>query len=359
MSRVLLVGKGPPDRGGISAFLQRLLDGPLAREHDLRLLNLTRPDEVGGAGRFTASNVRRTLRDAAAVRRAAAGVDVVHVHTALVPLATLIRAGVLVRTARPRRNRVLLHVHSGLVEQWLHGRARRLLARLLLRPAHAVIACSEGSRRILAAALGDRVVLVDNGVDVEAFSPAERPVGGPPRVLYAGLVSPRKGVPDLVRASRLLLERGVEHELLLAGGTPDEGLAAEEAARREHSPSARWLGPQPHEAMGDLYRSADVFCLPSWWEAMPLAILEAMATGLPVVATPVGDVPRVVRPGATGLLVPLQDEEALADALEELLTDPAKRGAWGRAARDLVVRHHSAGAMAGEIGALYGATAYK
>lgn len=354
MSRVLLVGKGPPDRGGISAFLQRLLASPLATRHELRVLNLTRPGPPSGAGRFTTSNAARTLRDLVDVRRAAADADVVHVHTALVPLATLLRAGALVRAARPRRNRVLLHVHSGLVERWLHGRrARRLLVRLLLRPCDVVVACSEGSREVLAAAAGGRVRLVDNGVDVEEFSPGDRPGDGAPRILYAGLLSPRKGVPDLVRASRLLLERGVEHELVIAGGTPDEGPEAERAARREDSPAARWLGPQPHEAMRDLYRSADVFCLPSWWEAMPLSVLEAMATGLPVVATPVGDVPRVVRPGETGLLVPLQDEEALADALGELLTDEARRAVLGRAARALVLERHSEAAMMEEIAHLY------
>lgn len=359
MTRVLLVGKGPPDRGGISAFLQRLLASSLASRHELRLLNLTRSAPPEGAGRFTTSNVARTVRDVLDVRRAAAAADVVHVHTALVPLPTLLRAGVLSRAARPRRTRVLLHVHSGLVERWLHRRWRRLLVRLLLRPCEVVVACSEGSREVLAAALWERVVLIDNGVDVEQFSPAEPAAGGPPRILYAGLLSPRKGVPDLVRASRLLLERGLDHELVIAGGTPDEGPEAERAARREDSPAARWIGPQPHEAMRDLYRSAAVFCLPSWWEAMPLSVLEAMAAGLPVVATPVGDVPRVVRPGETGLLVPLQDEEALADALAELLRDPARRAALGRRARELVVEHHSEAAMVEEIAGLYASSATK
>ncbi|HEX2196238.1 MAG TPA: glycosyltransferase family 4 protein, partial [Actinomycetota bacterium] len=123
--------------------------------------------------------------------------------------------------------------------------------------------------------------------------------------------------------------------------------------------AVRLLGTRPPEEMPAAFAAADVFCLPSWWEAMPLSILEAMATGLPVVATPVGDVPRVVRPYETGLLVPLQDEEALADALEELLTEPAKRAEWGRAARDLVVERHSAASMAAKIGALYVASTYK
>lgn len=352
MSRVLLVGKGPPDRGGISAFLQRLLDGPLAREHELALLNLTRSGPLAG-GRFTASNVSRTVADARLLRRASRDVDVVHVHTALVPLVTLVRAGILVRAARPRRNRVLLHVHSGLVELWLRGRARAFLTRLLLRPCHTVIACSEGSRAALSAVLGARVVLVDNGVDTDAFAPGTNDREGPPRVLYAGLISPRKGVGDLVRASRLLVERGVDHELVLAGGTPDEGPEDEREARAEDSPAARWVGPQPHGAMPDLHRSAGVFCLPSWWEAMPLSVLEAMASGVPVVATSVGDVPRVVRPGATGLLVPPRSPEALAAALEELLTDEAKRREWGHAARRLVVENHSEGVVVDGLRELY------
>lgn len=350
MSRVLLVGKGPPDRGGISAFLQRLLASSLAREHDLSLLNLSRPGPPAG-GRFTASNVTRTLRDAAELRRAARDADVVHIHTALVPLVTMVRAGILARSAR--RTRVLLHVHSGLVEIWLKGRIRGVLTRLLLRPCGTVVACSEGSRAALATVLGDRVVLVDNGVDTAAFSPpAERP-GGKPRILYAGLLSPRKGVPELVRASRLLLERGVDHELVIAGGTPDEGPDDEREARSEDSPAARWIGPQPHEAMASLYRSATVFCLPSWWEAMPLSILEAMATGLPVVATDVGDVPRVVRPGETGLLVGPRNPAGLAAALEELLTDPARAAAWGDNARRLVEERHSEAVTVGGLGNLY------
>lgn len=350
MSRVLLVGKGPPDRGGISAFLQRLLASPLAREHDLSLLNLSRPGPPAG-GRFTASNVTRTLRDAAELRRAAAGADIVHIHTALVPLVTMVRVALFARSAR--RARVLLHVHSGLVEIWQKGRLRALITKLLLRPCDTVVACSEGSRAALATVLGDRVVLVDNGVDTTAFTPPPARAPEKPRILYAGLLSPRKGVPELVAASRLLLERGVDHELVIAGGTPDEGPDDEVAARAEDSPAARWIGPQPHEAMAGLYRDADVFCLPSWWEAMPLSILEAMATGLPVVATAVGDVPSVVRPGRTGLLVAPRDAAGLAAALEELLTDGDKRAAWGKNARTLVEERHSEAVTVDALGRLY------
>jgi glycosyltransferase involved in cell wall biosynthesis len=341
--RILLVGKGPPDRGGISAFVGRL-EQRLAEHHDVRLLNLTR-NEVPAGGRLTRANVLRTVADVRRLRGEARAADAVHIHSALVPFVTLLRAGVLARAARPRRNRVLVHVHSGLVERWLRGRWRALAMRVLLRPCHAVIACSHGSRDALAGPLGGRVVLVDNGVDLGRFGGDPEAGHSPPRVLYAGLLSPRKGVVDLIEASRLLLERGVDHELWIAGGTPDEGPAAEEEARSEDSPAARWLGPRPHELMPDLYRAADVFCLPSWWEAMPLSVLEAMAAGRPVVATEVGDVPRAVLPGRTGTLVPPRDPGALADALAELLADPRRRAAYGRAGRELVETRFSEDAM--------------
>ena len=82
------------------------------------------------------------------------------------------------------------------------------------------------------------------------------------------------------------------------------------------------------------YASADVFCLPSWWEAMPLSILEAMASGLPVVATDVGDVAREVEDGTTGYVVPVRSPQRLVDALQQLLLDRELRrrmGASGRA----------------------------
>src|SRR5439155_12574127 len=101
-SRVLLVGKGPPDRGGISAFLQALLHGDLPSRFEVRMLNLTR-EEVSRSGRLTKANVARTLADARSMWRAARGEDLVHIHTALVPHVTMVRTGTLALIARLRR----------------------------------------------------------------------------------------------------------------------------------------------------------------------------------------------------------------------------------------------------------------
>jgi glycosyltransferase involved in cell wall biosynthesis len=194
---------------------------------------------------------------------------------------------------------------------------------------------------------------VDNGVDVSRFTGTPR-AHDPPRVLYVGLLTPRKGVLDLLEASRLLAARGVRHEVWLVGGTPDEGpAAAEPVLRAAESADARRLGQRLPEQMPDVYREGDVFCLPSWWEAMPLSVLEAMASGLPVVATDVGDVGRVVKDGATGRLVPAKDPSALADALETLLVDADRRRALGAAGRRLVTEAFSAPATAQHLDRIY------
>jgi glycosyltransferase involved in cell wall biosynthesis len=198
----------------------------------------------------------------------------------------------------------------------------------------------------------ERVELIDNGVPVEAY--ARTPTGHDvPRVLYVGLLTPRKGVVDLLTAARLLRDREIPHELWLLGGTPDEGPTAEAEVRAALDGTARLLGTRPPEEMPAAFAEADVFCLPSWWEAMPLSILEAMAAGLPVVATDVGDVARAVEHGVTGLVVPAHDPEGLAEALATLLADPDLRRRMGAAGRERATTRFSSGVTARQVSALY------
>ena len=353
MSRVLLVGKGPPDRGGISAFMQTLLAGELKASHRIGLLNLYR-DEVLHGGRFTRANITRTLADARSLWRASRQADVVHINTALVPSATLLRAGLLALVARAAGARAIVHAHSGRIDLWLTTPLRRLLVRLALAPADRVLTVSESSRRYLARSLGSsRVTLVDNGIDPSGYGPVE-PAHQPPAILFAGVLSPRKGLIDLIKASSLLQRRGLAHQLLVVGGPPEEGPQAEaETLEAANGAPVRFLGTQPHDEMARLYRSVDVFCLPSWWEAMPLTILEAMASGLPVVASTVGDIPRAIDDGVTGRLVAPQQPEALADALDPLLRDPQLRASMGRAGRQRVERLFNIRGTCAALDAIY------
>lgn len=352
MSRVLLVGKGAPDRGGIPVFLTTLMRSELAELHDIEFLNVAH-DETPQGGQVTVANLRRTVRDTLAVGRAARRSDIVHIHSALAPTVTVLRASLMASAARLAGSRVVMHAHGGNIETWLSDPWRRGLVRLALAPADLVIAVWTAGVTALARAIGDaKVRLVDNGVRLDDFPSEVRP-RRVPRVLYVGLLTSRKGVLDLVEASHLLLDRGVDHELWLVGGTPDEGPAAEVPVRAAAAGVAHLLGSRPPEEMATAYAAADVFCLPSWWEAMPLSVLEAMASGLPVVATDVGDVARAVRDGETGFVVPPRSVGALADALELLLRDDDLRDRMGSAGRRRVSAAFSSSVTAQGIAAVF------
>lgn len=352
MSRVLLVGKGAPDRGGIPTFLNELRHGPLADAHDITFLNVAHHGTPQGAA-LTGGNVVRTVRDAFAVWRAAKGQDVVHLNSALAPAVTVVRAGLLALAGRLRGCAVIVHAHGGNIETWLASRRARLVLRVAMLPADAVVACWAAGRTALAGALRpERVFLVHNGVDPDRFTEAAGD-HDPPRVLYVGLLTPRKGAVDLVEASQMLKAEGLEHELMLLGGTPDEGPAAAAPVVDAAEGTAVLLGTRPPEEMPAAYRQAEIFCLPSWWEAMPLSVLEAMAAGLPVVATGVGDVEHIVDDGVTGFVVPTRSPAELASALRKLLTDPELRLKMGAAGRQRVTQRFSGAVTAAAIDALY------
>ena len=350
-TRVLLVGKGYPDRGGIPTFLQMLLAGDLAERYRLTFLNVAHHGVPEG-GEVTTGNVVRTLRDAWAVLRRGKDHDVVHIHSALAPTVTMLRAGLLALAARLRGCAVIVHAHGGNLESWVDTPLRRRILWASMLPAHRVVAVWSAGERALARVLGPgKVRLVDNGVDCSLYGDPE-PAHDPPRVLYVGLLTPRKGVLDLLEASRLLAEQGVDHELRLLGGTPDEGPAAAVPVLEAARDHATLLGTRAPEDMPQEYAAADVFCLPSWWEAMPLSVLEAMAAGLPVVASDVGDVSRLVTPEC-GRVVPMKSPGLLAEALRPLVEDVEARRRSGEAARERARTAFSSAATASAIGALY------
>ena len=331
MSRVLLVGKGAPDRGGIPSFLDTLRFGDLSQRHEVTFLNVAHmaPRRGGGIGRQRRPNPSGRLRGLAEV----AGVR--HRAHPLGPGSRGDRDSCGPAGARcaARGCGVIVHAHGGNIETWLTGRRSRLIMRLAMRPAHRVVAVWSAGQQALAGTLGDgRVRLIDNGVDPDRYAPPETG-HSPPRVLYVGLLTPRKGVLDLIEASEMLRKDGLEHELWLLGGTPDEGPAAAVPVLEASEGTAVLLGTRPPETMPAAYASADIFCLPSWWEAMPLSILEAMAAGLPVVATDVGDVSRAVEEEGPGTSSRSSPQSGWREPSEPLLTDPELRTRFGVAAR--------------------------
>ena len=184
------------------------------------------------------------------------------------------------------------------------------------------------------------VSVVPCGVDTSVFTPAGaggRPRSGRPRLLMLGRLVERKGTEDAIAA----LARLPGAELVVAGGPRRTELGGDaeyrrlRAAARAHRVADRvtFTGGVARERIPALLRSADVVVCAPWYEPFGIVPLEAMACGIPVVATAVGGLTDTVVPGRTGLLVPPRDPAALADAIAALLADPSLRAAFGRAGR--------------------------
>jgi len=218
---------------------------------------------------------------------------------------------------------------------WLRAPVLSLLGRLTARLADRVVAPSRATAAELREDYGvGGVAVIPNGI---APPPAPRDsrqaAAGAPVILFAGRLRTRKAVAVLLEAFARLRSEQPTATLVIAGDG-EQRVALEAHARRlEVSGTVRFAGSQPRDAMAEWYAGADVFCLPSLYEGFPLAILEAMAAGLPVVATAVAGIPEAVEAGVTGLLVPPEDSDALARALAELAADPERARRMGEAGR--------------------------
>ena len=304
--------------------------------------SLRADERLRGRAAVVAPLYALALRRAVRRRLARERYDLVHAHW-LVP-----NAVALAGAGWTRRVPLAIGLHGSdvfLAER----RALRPFARRVLGQARLVTGCSaELVRRVCALGFpAARARVIPYGVDATTFAPRperrtlwrER-LGIPaaaPLVLGVGRMVTKKGFQELVAVlPRLLAERPDLHVVLAGDGDllPELRAAAVAHAGRVHFPGAVY-----RDALPDLFRAADLFVLPAVHDragnvdGLPNVILEAMASGLAVVASAVSGIPAVVEDGGTGLLVPERDREALAAALLRLLGDPERRAAMGTLAR--------------------------
>jgi glycosyltransferase involved in cell wall biosynthesis len=237
----------------------------------------------------------------------------------------------------------------------LYGKADRLV----LRSFAAVVAVSEEvKQRLLKAGVReDKIHTVRNGIDLRPFHnarPSLRNDSISDRPLIVGLIgrlSVEKGVDIFLHAAARVVVELPSTQFVVVGEGPDreklESLIDELKLRKNVSMLGR------RDDMPSIYASLDVMVSASRKEGLPIAVLEGMASGLPLIATPVGDVPSVVLDGRTGIMVPSEDPEMLASAIVALLRDSAERERLGTAARKLIEDEFSATRMTADYLRVY------
>ena len=184
-----------------------------------------------------------------------------------------------------------------------------------------------------------KVFRVFNGIAMDGFPPREV-AGDVLRIISVGRYVEKKGFGDLIESCRLLRERGLRFECDIVGGGPLEGALREQIVSAGLGDGVRLLGPRPQVEVRQLLACAQVFALPcvpdreGGSDNLPTVIMEAMASGVPVVSTRLAGVPEMISDGDEGFLTAPRDPAAFAAALEKLLSDPklAERcGECGRA----------------------------
>jgi teichuronic acid biosynthesis glycosyltransferase TuaC len=188
------------------------------------------------------------------------------------------------------------------------------------------------------------------GVNLKMFFPPEVERVRRPIVLFVGRVTEAKGVFDLLEAWRRVIAKCECAELWIVGPNHTDTRFVRALGS---SGKTKALGPLPLRDVADLMRQAQVLCLPSYGEGMPNCVMEAMACGLPVVATAVGGIPDIVESNRTGMLVEKGDVQSLADALVSLLQDSNQRARMGEAAYAFALIHFDARKTAQRLAGWY------
>ena len=228
----------------------------------------------------------------------------------------------------------------------IHNRAQRTMVGYFFRSLPRVIAVSSETRDQLSGDLGidpSAIRVVPNGVPIrEPLALRDR---SPLRIGGVGRLTEQKGFDLLIAAVRLLVERGTPVEAVIVG----EGPSRADLERLAAGLPVTFTGLVP--AGSAFLDTLDVFCLPSRWEGLPFALLEAMMAGLPCVAAAVGDVPTAL--GPAGILLPPDQVEALVAALEALASSYEQRRALGAAAHARAVERHPLERMISETIRVY------
>lgn len=353
---VLVCGPHRDAISGVSTHVNLLLESALAEDFELAHF------QVGSEGREEGP-LGRWLRLAASPFALFATilfrhVSVVHLNTSLNARAYWRDLAYLL-VAKLLRARVLYQVHGGALPQRFLGRSP--LAGAFLRwtlglPDLVVVLAKVELEAYRAFVPRQQVVAVPNGIDCRPFArvPTVRSRGEHPlRLVYVGRLAREKGLYETLQGMRIARELGVDVHLLLGGDGPEAAGLARSVRMLGLSGRVTFVGPVFGEQKVKLLAGSDVSILPSYAEGLPYALLEAMAAGIPVLATPVGAIPDVVTHGIHGLLVKPRDGFAIAEAIASLARDRERLSWMSRACRRRVLAAFSIERVAAELALHY------
>lgn len=343
--RLLIVGPLPPPLGGVQLTIDMQLRSSLAREFELHVVDTSKRQLRWAVENPTWKTPFYFARDFLRLVRALVRLrpDAVLVHAA--PSISLLRDWVIMVTARIAGAKVICHYHGTLHTRFPSGHTRsgRAIGRLLMSAAHRVIVLGPSYQREMAKAWKrDDLVWAPNMADVALYRSVSADAcapwlaSGDRAVLFVGRLSAPKGIYDLFDAIPRVIERHPEAKFVLVGVAESDAMEPvirAEAGRRGIAARIAFLGALDGRDKAAAFATSQMLVVPSWTEAFPLVIPEAMAAGLPVIATAVGAIPDFVKDEEDGFLIAPGDWPALADRICRLLDDGSLRRRIGERVR--------------------------
>jgi glycosyltransferase involved in cell wall biosynthesis len=353
--RVIVVGPSPDLTGGMATVVGQMLRIDYADRYETELFPIT---FAPGDQERTTSRVARHVRHLRRLRSRATDTQtaVVHVHTC--SGFSFYRSALDLLAVAGTGCKTVLHVHGAAFDEFWARSARpaRSLIRWALHHADRVIALSQGWRdRLRMMAPRARVRVVENAVEAPPGLGTMHP-SGPRRFVLLARMDVWKGIDDLLDACALMASRGCPFRVTLAGppgSAGDEATLKQKTAQRGVERVVRYVGPVHGRAKWELLQSSHVYISPSHHEGMPISILEALACGLPVVATSVGAVPEVISHGREGLFVPSRSPQKLAEAMAAIARDEALWRRMSQSARAIAAERFSLLRFCDELVSLY------
>ena len=334
--RILLAGHLPPPMSGIGTYYETLLDSSLPGRVSLKFIDTSLRRRTGSeTGRWSFSNLAAAIGDCIRFARA-----VVRHRPQICDVATsyglsFIKHSVCVVIAKLLGSKVLLHPHCSfyfLYER--QGKVWQWFVRKIVELCMGVVVLSNEWQKLQEVVPSCPIYFLPNAIDLLSYADVgqekieSRSDQSCLHILYLGHLGKEKGSFDLVCAAQTVLgqDHGVVFDLVgqeqVVGNIEQLKTQVIDAGLEQfiHIKSAVTGAEKIN-----LFRSADIFVYPSYHEGMPMAVIEAMACGLPIIATRVGGLPDLVCPGLNGLLVPAGQPDQLANAIHQLVANPQMR----------------------------------
>ena len=322
--------------GGLATYYQSLLNSSLPQHVDLCFVETSSQKRTGAkSGLFTFSNLLSALNDCGRFAKAVIKHRPQLTHIATANGLSFVKNSVCIIIARLSGSRVLLHPHCGFPALYSdQSRWWKWFVRQIIRLTNGVITLSTEWNQLSSIVPGCRVYYLPNAIDLSDY----REIGlehtskirNPSRlkVLFLGYIGRQKGSFDLIEAARITASRKMPLIFDLVGEESAPGELEQLKKQVEQTGLEHVVTFHPTvwgTGKYDFFREADIFIYPSYSEGMPIAVIEAMAAGLPVIVTRVGGMPDLVSDGFNGLLIEAGRADQIVDALEILSSKPELR----------------------------------